>query len=344
MSRLVLDLRDARPIWSITDWALAEIRGAVPDRFDVVEVASPADSRGDGGAPSEESLEAVANAEVYMGFGFPRPLFLAAQQTGDELRWVHSASAGVGGSLYREMRESEVILTNSAGIHAEPMADSVLGAILYFARGLDLAVRAQQKKVWDNDAFSALDSPVHEIAGSTLGIVGFGGIGAAVGRRALSLGMRVLAFNRSGRVELKGAEVATGEAGLRRLLDESRYLVLSLPRTSSTEGFLNRERIRALSRECVIVNVGRGELIDEEALVEALTSGNLRGAALDVFHREPLPPHSPFWELPNVLVTPHSSATTHQFWRREVDLIIENLRRYEAGEPMLNQVDKAAGY
>lgn len=344
MRRLVVNLRDARPIWSIPPWAVEEIRAAAEPRFEVVVVDALADGRGDGGPASSEAVAAIEGAEIHLGYGFPKPLFQAAAASGDALRWVHSASAGIGGALYPEMRESSIVLTNSAGIHAEPMADSVLAAILYFARGLDFAVDEQRARRWGKDRFEGIDSSLHELAGTTVGILGYGGIGRAIARRALALGMRVLAFRRRDAAAEEGIELLFGDAGLARILAESQYLVLALPRTAETEGLLDRQRIASLPPDTVVINVGRGELIDESALAAALAAGRLRGAALDVFVQEPLPPESPFWGLPNVLVTPHVSATTHRFWRRELDLILENLRRYERGEPLLNTVDKAAGY
>ena len=345
MRRLVMNLRDPRPIWSVTDEALREIREAASPTFEVVAIDVPADGRADGGAPSAEAIAAIADAEVYLGYGLPKPLFLAARDGGGQLRWAHSATAGIGGSLYPEMRESDVVLTNSAGIHAEPMADTILAAILYFARGLDFAVSAQHRRHWDNDTFSALDSPVHEVTGSVVGIVGYGGIGRAVAKRARALGMTVLAHRRRPAVEAEAdVEVLTGEPGLERVLTGSRYVVVSLPRTRETEGLLGRDRIAKLRNDAVVINVGRGEVLDEEALADALRERRIRGAYLDVLKTEPLPEDSPLWNIPNLLITPHVSATTDRFWRREVDLIIENLRRYEAGEPLLNTVDKRAGY
>ncbi|MEX2582773.1 MAG: D-2-hydroxyacid dehydrogenase [Gemmatimonadota bacterium] len=344
MSRLVLNLRDPRPVWSIPDAIVDEIRRAAPPRLEVVVVDAIADGRGDGGAAAPEALEAVAEAEIYVGFGFPEPLLEAARGGGDRLRWVHSASAGVGGSLYPAMRDSTVVLTNSAGIHAEPMAETVIGMIHYFARGLDFAVHGQRQRRWENEPFEATDTVVRELAGATVGILGYGGIGQAVGRRAAALGMRVLAFRRSRADPDPAAEQVSGSAGLGRLLRESQYIVLALPRTRETEGLLDPDRIASLRPDAVVINVGRGELIHEEALTEALQEGRIRGAGLDVFAREPLPESSPLWGLPNVLVTPHASATTHRFWKRQLDLVLENLRRYESGEPLLNTVDKSAGY
>jgi phosphoglycerate dehydrogenase-like enzyme len=139
-------------------------------------------------------------------------------------------------------------------------------------------------------------------------------------------------------------ELVRGDDALGRLLKASDVLVLSVPETPGTRGMIGRAELERLRPGAVLVNVGRGRVVDEDALVEALRGGRLRGAALDVFAREPLPPESPLWDLPNVLVTPHVSGTSHRFWRRETDLVVENVRRHLAGEPLLNTVDKHAGY
>ena len=344
MPRLVIDLRDPRPVWSVPDWAIEEITRAAPSRLEVVVVDGLADGRGDGGPASPETLRAIADAEIYLGFGFPEELFDAARAAGDTLRWVHSAAAGVRGALYPEMLNSPVLLTNSARIHAEPMADTVIGMVHYFARGLDFAIHAMRERRWDRERFDSLETSVREIAGATLGIVGYGGIGRAIARRAVALDMRVLAFRRRALPVEEAVEVLAGPDGLLELLRRSHYVVLALPRTPATEYLLDREHLATLRPDAVLINVGRGELLDESALAQRLADGAIRGAGLDVFTREPLPPDSAFWSLPNVLVTPHVSATTDRFWRREVDLIIENLKRYERGEILVNLVDKRAGY
>jgi phosphoglycerate dehydrogenase-like enzyme len=278
---------------------------------------------------------------VYLGYGIPREVFSAARDT---LRWAHSAAAGVGGSLYPEMVESGVTLTNSAGVHAEPIADTVLAMMLHFARGLDWAVRAQAERRWGKEEFQAADAPVRELSEGTVGLLGLGGIGQAVARRAVALGMRVAAARRSRAEAPPGVEVLAGGGALDRLLAISDYLVVTVPRTAETEGLLGARELALLPRGAVVVNVSRGGIVDEAALADALRAGALRGAALDVFAEEPLPAASPLWGLPNTLLLPHVSGTSHRFWRRETDLIVANLRRYLAGERLLNTVDKRAGY
>jgi phosphoglycerate dehydrogenase-like enzyme len=344
MRRLVLNLRDARPIWTIPSWAVEEIGAALPADWEMIDVEAPADGRGDGGQVAAEVLKAVTGAEIYLGYGVPRELFRAATRSPSRLRWIHSGAAGVGGSLYPELVESEVVLTNSAGVHAPPIAETVLAMVLHFARGLDFAVRAQFRREWHTEPFEAADSPVREIAGLTLGIVGFGGIGQEVARRAAALGMQVLATRRSPRPAPPHVELLTGESALRQLLPRSDFLVLCVPETPETRGLIGRSELESLPPGAVVINIARGRVMDEDALADLLETGALRGAGLDVFSREPLPPESRLWALPNVLVTPHIAGTSRGFWRRQTDLILENLRRYLAGAPLLNTVDKRAGY
>lgn len=339
--RLVINLRDRRPIWAIPPWAVDEIRAALPDGWECVVVDAFADGTGDGRGAGAEAVEAARGAEVYLGWGVPREVFAAG---GGSLRWAHSASAGVGGVLYPEMVASEVTLTNSAGTHAEPIADTVLAMILHFARGFDFAVRAQAERRWDKTPWDAIDAPVRELAESTVGLLGLGGIARAVARRAAALGMRVVATRRSSAEGPSGVEVLRGGDALDRLLSLSDYLVVTVPRTGQTEGMIGARELALLPPGAVVINVSRGDVIDQDALAGALRGGRLRGAGLDVFPREPLEPGSALWTLPNTLLLPHVSGTSHGFWRRETDLIVGNIRRYLAGEPLLNTVDKQAGY
>ncbi len=363
--RAVIDLSDARPIWRVPPEASARIRAAFPAEWDVVVLETPVDGRGDGGhGASREALEAVRSAEVYFGFGIPAEIL----RVGRRLRWVHTGAAGVRGSLTPEMRAADVVFTNSAGVQAAPMAESVLAALLHFARGLDWAVRSQARGEWGKAPFDADDSPIREVAGSTVGVVGYGGVGREVARRARALGARVVALKRrraseaaavEGAGEPVGAaggaggaagvaeaadDVVYGAPGLERLLAESDYVVVAVPETPATVGMIDAAALARMKRSAVLVNVARGAIVDEAALVAALREERLRGAALDVFEREPLAPESPLWKLPNVLLTPHTSAYSRRYWERETALIRDNVGRYLGGLPLRNVVDSDAGY
>jgi phosphoglycerate dehydrogenase-like enzyme len=350
LADIVVNLRDGRPIWSLPSWAVEELRGAIPGDWSLYVEGSATEGAGDGGGvPSPGVLREVVGASVYLGFGIPAPVLEAGRET---LEWVHSAAAGVGSSLHEAMLDSSVRFTNSAGIHGPPIAETVLGMLLYFARGLDFAVASQQRAKWDDAPFLEADTPVRELASMTVGILGYGGIGREVGRRARALGSEVLGLRRTpGRAEAGEAErdeagvvVLHGEVGLTRLLKESDALVIAAPETPATRGILTAKRIRSLPRGALIVNVARGRLVDEDGLIGALRDGHLRGVGLDVFAVEPLPAEHPFWRLPNVLITPHTSPVTRGFWRREMDLILENLGRLLEGRSLRNEVDRERGY
>ena len=333
---------DRRPIWALPDRARERIVRAAPPDWTVKFMETPADGSGDGvqRAPPE-LLQAVRSAKVYMGYGIPAEVLRA----GPGIEWVHSGAAGVGSSLGPEMLSGDVLFTNSAGIHAEPMSETVIAMVFHFARGLDLAVRAQREGRWSAPSYWAADAPVTEVGGATVGIVGYGGIGRAVADKAVALGCRVLAVRRrrvAGGGE--GVEVVAGEDGLNRVLSESDYLVLTVPETGDTRGLMTREKLFAMKPGAVLINVARGRLVDEAALLDALDSGHLRGAGLDVFQQEPLPAGHPFYAHPGVVMTPHVSATTRRFWDRETDLITDNIGRFVRGEPLRNLVDKQAGY
>ena len=377
--KLVLHMRDGRPAWTMPAWVGEEIRAALPPGWNFVAPDLPADGSGDGAAAAApELLEVVRDATVYLGLGVPGEVV----REGRMLRWVHSGTAGIAGSLTPEMRSSSAVFTNSAGIHGPPVADTVLAMVLHFARGLDFAAGGQRAGEWRPGPFHAAGSPVRELASSVVGILGFGGIGREVGARMSALGAKVLGLRRRaspasgedpagfprGRdpapipraadparlprgedpaqlPRRKGsAHILRGEEGLRRLLAESDYVVVTLPETPETTGMLDRRALEGMKGGAVLINVARGSIVDEGALADLLQSGRLRGAGLDVFRSEPLPGEHPFWSLPNVLVTPHVSACTPHFWRRQTRLIVGNIRRFLRGEPLQNVVDPRAGY
>lgn len=340
--RAVLNLNDVRPVWAPDRATVDAIVAVFPPGWMVRVIDTPADGRGDGGGVAEEVVAAVAGAEVYIGFGVPAPVLRAAGAT---LRWAHTGTAGVGSLLYDEMRASDVVLTNSAGVHAAPIAETVFAMALHFARGLDHAVRAQASARWDPAPFErAADGSIFELAGLTLGILGLGGIGLEVAHRARAFGMRVLATRRSDAPAPDGIELVRADDAVARLLADSDIVAVCLPSTAQTRSLLDRAALARLRRNAVLINVSRGDVVDEDALIDLLRTGRIRGAGLDVFRREPLPAESPLWTLPNALIMPHVSGTTTRFWQREQALIIDNIGRYLAGRPLRNVVDKRAGY
>ncbi len=362
MPRVVLDMNDRRPIWAMPGWVPERIRDALPTGWELVVTNDVSDGSGDGAARVAPGvLEAVAGARIYLGYGIAAELLRAAPG----LRWVHSGAAGVGSSLTPEMLANPVVFTNSAGIHAQPMAEAVLGMILHFARGFDIAIAGKARRAWSSEAFYVAEAPLREMKDTTVGLVGFGGVGREIARRLAGLGARVIALKRTpareGEADLANVtgggslgdriELLHGASGLDAVLRESDVVVLCVPETRETRGLLDAAALARMKDGALLVNVGRGKLVDEPALVAELRAGRLRGAGLDVFGEEPLAPDHPLWDLPNVLVTPHVSAVSRGFWQREAALILHNLACYVAGAdphaadtPWRNVVDKRAGY
>ena len=306
-------------------------------------MSAPTISDGDGNdAPSAEAMREIADADAYVGFGMPRALFVQAPR----VRWVHSAAAGVGSLLFQEMVESDVILTNSAGVHAVPMAEHVLGGILFLLRQLDVAVAQQRERCWDRQPFVGEDTRIRELSECGALIIGTGGIGRALALRLSALGVRCTGIRRRPELGLpEGFAQVHGADALDRCLGEADLLILTAPATPVTRGLVTRERLDHLPHGAIVVNVARGSLLDERALAERLHAGRLGGAMLDVFEREPLPRESELWTAPRLLLTPHVSAISPRgFWRRELELLTDNWARFAAGRPLRNVVDKRAGY
>jgi phosphoglycerate dehydrogenase-like enzyme len=221
----------------------------------------------------------------------------------------------------------------------------VIAQILALAKKIPQAVRFQQKRTWAQEALWNELPRVREIAGSTLGLIGVGSIGREVAKRAAALGMHVIAVREhpeKGTPE--GLEAVFGPDQLDRLLAQADYVVLATPVTPNTTSLMNAERLRQMKPDACLINVGRGSLVDDAALADALREHRIGGAALDVFPKEPLVADSPLWDLDNLLITPHTAALTEKLWSRHYDLIRENLRRYLAGEALLAVVDKRKGY
>lgn len=343
MPRLLVDLAATSVNWKLPLEGAERLQRGAPTGWELTIVRAPTVSDGDGNPdPSREALEGIAEADVYLGFGLARPLFQAARR----LRWVHSAAAGVRGLLYPEMQASDVVLTNSAGIHAVPIAEHVIGGLIHLLRGFDRAIDLQRAGRWDKTPWTGGEADVREIGEQRVLVVGAGGLGAAIGERLALLGARVTGTRRNpGRGLPPGFAAIHPPDALDALLPEADVLVLAAPFTPDTEALVGADRLDRLPPGAIVVNVARGALLDTGALVTRLTANRLRGAVLDVFEQEPLPADSPLWGLPQVLLTPHISAVSpRRFWDRQLSLFEENWRRWVAGEPLRNVVDKRAGY
>ncbi len=339
--RLVVDLSSHRPVWRPPDSFVQALRAAGGDAWCVTAVATPSDSDGDGAGGSREAVAVAAGAEVYIGWGIPEAVLAAGRGT---LRWVHTAAAGVAGSLTPALRASGAIFTNSAGVHGEPIAEWVVASLLYFFRGMDVSRVAQDARRWAKDEFTALPHFLRELAGSRVAVYGLGGIGRAVAHRLAALGAEVRAVRR--RPALGGlpgiSAVGPGQADW--ALEGAAALIVSAPLTEHTKAAIGARQLALLANGAVLVNVSRGQVVDQAALLAALDSGKLRGAALDVFDKEPLPPDQPLWPHPRVLVHPHSAAVSPLFWARQQALVLDNWTRYREGRELLNVVDMSAGY
>jgi phosphoglycerate dehydrogenase-like enzyme len=271
------------------------------------------------------------------------------------LTWVHSATSGVERALTPASRERGLVVTNARGVFSRPIAEYVLMMILAVSRRLPQLLELQRERTWQ-----PLEGA--ELRDVTVGIVGLGSIGRAVAGLAAGFGCRVVAVRRhaagegasrddagdrggdaSGLDELPLARVG-GPETLPDLLAESDFIVLAAPLTPETEDMINSETLDKVKPGAWLINVARGRLIDERALIRALRDGHLGGAVLDTFRDEPLPPMSSFYDLPNVIVTPHTAWSSGRVLDRSVELFCDNLRRFAAGEPLLNVVDPDAGY
>ncbi|OJH38781.1 D-2-hydroxyacid dehydrogenase [Cystobacter ferrugineus] len=291
------------------------------------------------GLSEEQLAPAIEQAQVLLVGAQKKEVLRALLPRARSLRWIHALSAGVENLLFEELIQSPLPLTNSKGVYSGSLGEFALAAMLFFAKDLRRLVRQQSEARWEQF------SPV-ELRGQTLGILGYGDIGRAVAERARPFGMRVLACRRQPSRSAGDALVDELYPLERRreMIASSDYLLLALPHTSGTHRLMGELELGAMKPGAVLINIGRGGTVDEQALVKALEEGRLRGAALDVFESEPLPMGHAFWRLDNVLLSPHCADQTPTWREDAVALFLKNLERFDKGEPLLNVVDKAAGY
>lgn len=257
------------------------------------------------------------------------------------LKWLHSSAVAVETLAIPELIARGIIVSNSRGVQATPIAEHVLAVMLAFSKQLPFVLAEQGARRWSQNDFAG-DRQPWVLRGRTLGLIGIGTIGSEVARLAGAFGMRVIAVRR--RPDAPSVDGLTLVADLETLLGESDALVIAAPLTPETHQLINRTRLLQMKRGAVLINVGRARIVDHEALVGVLESGHLSGASLDVFHREPLPPDDPLWRAPNVILTPHTSGFRRGHWDDVVELFADNLARYLRGEPLRFRVDPGLGY
>jgi phosphoglycerate dehydrogenase-like enzyme len=284
----------------------------------------------------EKGLAAAADAEVAFSGNNPRRVRQLLDAT-PKLRWYHTVSAGVENMPLPELAQRGIVLTNNSGSYDIQIAEHLLAFVLAASRQLHRYRDSQRMSEWK-------DEPHQELRDATIVVYGMGSIGGEIARLAIAVGMRVIGVRRTAGRPEPGVERVVAADRLADVVGEADYLAIAAPLTPATRGAISREVISRMKPTAWILNIARGAIVDEPAMVEALQAKRIGGAALDVFTTEPLPKESPLWTLENVIVTPHNSGSSPRAGERTLALFAENLRRYKSGETLINRVDYEAGY
>jgi phosphoglycerate dehydrogenase-like enzyme len=328
MTKLLIAVHHFFDQWNAPDWFQERLRADFP-RLTVVQL------------PDYKRLDLeIPDAEILMAWSV-RPEQI---KTATRLRWIHSPAAAVHQLMFPELIESDIVLTNAREVHGPVVAEHVIALIFALAKKIPGSVDLQRKHVWGQQLLWDELPRVREVAGATLGLVGLGSIGRPLVKSAKALGMRVVAMREHPGKGTDGADIVFGPDRIHDLFRQADYVVLAAPVTGSTKAIANAEHLTLMKPDACLINVGRGALVDEIALAAALREKRIGGAALDVFPNEPLAEDSPLWDLPNLLITPHTAALTDKLWERHYALFSENLRRYLGGQTLLAVVDKRKGY
>jgi phosphoglycerate dehydrogenase-like enzyme len=326
--KVVLYFRIKEVRWTVGD---DELR-AVQVRYPQVEFAR---------VTEESDLPAaLADTDVFFGFHFPPELFGEARR----LRWIHSAAAGVEANLFPAMVASNVVLTNASGLHAVNIPEHALGMLCALARNLHVAQRLKAERRWDRFAAISAGGGFRQLAGSHLAVLGAGAIGLGLVQLGQGLRMRVRVMRRRPERPIEGTDAVVGPGDLHELLGWADFVVVATPLTPDTHHLIDTTALAAMKSDAYLINVGRGEIIDDTALIDALRNGAIAGAGLDVFVEEPLPADHPYWTLDNVILTPHVSGYLPDFFARAFGIFLGNLDCFLAGQPLANVVDKRLGY
>ena len=329
ITKLLIILHHRFELWNAPEWFTARLRTDFP-QLEIVHLTS-----------YDQVASELPEADIAVTWSLRPEQFALARK----LRWIHSPAAAVHLLMFPELIDSGEVVTNAREVHGPVVAEHVIALIFALARKVPAAVRLQQEHIWGQELLWRQSPRPREVAGATLGLVGLGSIGREVARKASALGMKVVAVRENPtKEEPQNIQQVYSPDQLDQLLQQSDFVVLAAPVTAATQGMINAERFSQMKPDAHLINVGRGPLIDEAALIDALSNHKIAGAALDVFTEEPLPANSHLWDLPNLLITPHSAGLTEKLWERHYSLLSGNLRRFLAGEPLLSQVDKKRGY
>lgn len=335
--KVLIVLKHRFALWTAPDWFAEKLRAEFPD----VEFVN---------RKNYDTIDAdIKDADVVVSWSLKPEQLVHAQR----LRWIHSTAAAIHQLMIPEIIDSDIVVTNARSVHGPVVGEHVLALMFAWAKRLPSAMRMQQKHEWGQDAMTREQPPIRELRDSTLGLIGVGAIGGHVAAIASAIGMRVFAVRGHPQKGIdwlgrNDPEISRhrvyGPKDLERVLRESDFVVISAPVTSATEKLIGASALRAMRPNAYLINVARGALVDEQALIAALQEKRIGGAALDVFEEEPLPAQSPLWDMDNVLITPHQGGLAHKLWERQYALFSQNLSRFLNGAPLIGVVDKKSGY
>ncbi len=327
--RLIVYLPHHLPIWRLPGAQLEKIRRRVLRTF-VLETPLTEDA----------FVRALPGAEILFAWGLARRHVEKAA----DLRWMHTPLAGVDRVLNPELIDAPIRVTCSRGVNSVAVAEQVFGLLLGLTRGIADAARAQAERRWAQETIYGRTPPLDLLPGKVLGVLGLGDIGREIAIRGKGFGMTVWGLTRTPHPKPECVDKMFTAGKEDQIIRNADVLVLALPLTPATQGVIGERRLHRMKRTAILINIGRGALVQESALIRALREGWIAGAGLDVFATEPLPPSSPLWTQPDVLISPHVAGTHPDYMAQAADLFLANVKRYLAREPLLHEVDKQAGY
>ncbi|HUS18621.1 MAG TPA: D-2-hydroxyacid dehydrogenase [Terriglobales bacterium] len=326
--KIVIAFHHPFVLWTAPAWFGDRLRADFPEH--AVLQTSSYDDLGD----------AVSDADILLGWSIRPDQFARARR----LQWIHSSAAAVHQLMFPELINSPVVVSNSRSVHAPVVAEHALALVFALAKRLPQCRDYQHSATWAQQAIFEEKPTVRELRDSTVCLIGLGSIGREFSQRARALGMRVIAVREHPEKGTGDADQVFGRDQLNHALSLADFVVLAAPLTTATHHIINAASLAAMRPHSYLINVGRGPLIDDSDLVSALREKRIAGAALDVFAEEPLPASSPYWQMKNVLITPHIAAVSDKLWERQYALISENLKRFLAHQPLQGIVDKSKGY